>query len=827
MTRVLSFPSSAWERTSAKLCFACLLVAAVARGTISLAADPSINNLAPAGVQRGTQAEFTITGGNLGNVQEILFYTPGFEVKKLTPAEGTLKALVAVAADCELGLHAIRLRSTTGVSNLRTFSVGNLPEIKEVEPNTLFTQPQAITPSVTISGTIQNEDVDHFVVELKKGDRLTAELEGLRLGNTFFDPYLAILNADRFELTRSDDAALLNQDCLASIVAQEDGKYIVQVRESSFGAGSAYRLHIGNFPRPTAAFPPGGRPGETLTVRWLGDAAGAFDQQITLPPANLQGQAAVIARDGRGEAPSPNVLRVIDLPGYIEAEPNNEVKTPSSSGAAPLAFSGIIEKEDDVDFFKFMAKKGQQFDVRVYARKPLRSPLDSVLTVHNAQGGGIGNNDDTGGPDSYFRLNVPADGDYLVSVRDQLKAGGPDYIYRVEITEAKPSLVMRLPERRQYVSTTLVVPKNNRMAVMVAAQRQNFGGDLSVIFEGLPPGMTADPLPLTANRSEIPVIFTAAADAQPAGALVGIVGKTVDEKLGVVGRLNQRTMLVRGQNNVDVWGHDADRMAAVLSEEIPFSIDIVPPRAPLVRNGAMDLKVVAKRAPGFTGAISLRMLYNPPGVASSGNVSIPENQNEGIVPLTANGGAAIGTWKIVVTGRSGSRGQRGGGGGNRTGTDDSFTCSSGFADLAVSDQYYKLAFNKTAAEQGQEAEVAVKVEKLKDFEGTAKAELVGLPANTTAQPVEFTKDTSELVFKVNVTKEAKPGRYPSLVCVTKFAIDGETVTHTLGTGELRVDAPLPPKPNAAAAKAGQPAAAAKRLSRLEQLRLEKEQEEKK
>jgi hypothetical protein len=169
---------------------------------------------------------------------------------------------------------------------------------------------------------------------------------------------------------------------------------------------------------------------------------------------------------------------------------------------------------------------------------------------------------------------------------------------------------------------------------------------------------------------------------------------------------------------------------------------------------------------------------------------------------------------------------RGGAGGQQQGPrgpDDSLSCSTGFADLTVSDQYYKLAFNKTAAEQGHETEVAVKVEKLKDFEGTAKAELVGLPANTTTQPIEFTKDTTELVFKVNVTKEAKPGRYPSLVCVTRFAVDGETVTHTLGTGELRVDAPLPPKPSAAA-KPGQPATAAKRLSRLEQLRQEKEQD---
>ena len=34
-----------------------------------------------------------------------------------------------------------------------------------------------------------------------------------------------------------------------------------------------------------------------------------------------------------------------------------------------------------------------------------------------------------------MRVPVPADGDYLISVRDQLKGGGPEFVYRVEITE--------------------------------------------------------------------------------------------------------------------------------------------------------------------------------------------------------------------------------------------------------------------------------------------------------------------------------------------------------------------------------------------------------
>jgi len=825
MTRLIlrfySFPGSAWARTCARLCLTALLVLATC-GAV-LAVEPSLGSIAPAGVQRGTDAEMVFGGGRLADAKELLFYSPGFTVKSLAAEnDGAVKAVVTVAADCRVGIHAVRLRTATGVSNLRTFTVGNLPEVKEVEPNNDFTAPQVIPLNSTISGIVQSEDIDQFVVDLKKGDRLTAELEGLRLGISFFDPYVAILNAARFELARSDDAALLNQDCVAAIVVPEDGKYIVQVRETSFGGngGCNYRLHVGSFPRPTAVYPAGGKPGETLAVKWIGDARGEFQGQVTLP-AGGEDRAEIFAQDAGGLAPSPNIVRVIDLANTLEAEPNDAVAQATVAAAAPLALNGIIEKDGDIDFFKFTAKKGQQLDVRVYARKPLRSPLDPVLVIYNAQGGGIASNDDTGGPDSYVRFAVPADGEYLLSVNDQLRAGGPDFIYRVELTEVKPALAMLLPERQQYVPTTLTVPKNNRMALMVTAQRQNFGGDLAMSIDGLPAGLTAQPVPLTAALSDVPVLFTAAADAQPAGALADVVAKPVDPNVPIVGHLKQRTMLVRGQNNIDVWGHDAQRMAVALAEEIPFKIDIVQPKAALPRNGSIGLKIVATRAMGFTAPISVTLLYNPPGVASSGSISIPENQTEAVIPLTANGGAGIGTWKIVAIGRAG----HGGG---------TVECSSGLADLAIVDQYFKFTFDKAAVEQGKATDFVIKMEKVADFPA-AKCEIVGLPANTASTPIDFTKEMAELVFKVTTTPEARPGRYPSVVAVATIPIEGETVTQTIGTGELRVDAPLPPKPNAppaaaapAAAAAPMPAAAPmKRLTRLEQLRLDKEQQGKK
>ena len=62
--------------------------------------------------------------------------------------------------------------------------MGALAEVKEAEPNNDFAQPQKINLDSTVNGVVENEDVDYFGVEAKKGERITAELEGLRLGLT-------------------------------------------------------------------------------------------------------------------------------------------------------------------------------------------------------------------------------------------------------------------------------------------------------------------------------------------------------------------------------------------------------------------------------------------------------------------------------------------------------------------------------------------------------------------------------------------------------------------------------------------------------------------
>ena len=49
------------------------------------------------------------------------------------------------------------------------------------------------------------------------------------------------------------------------------------------GNNHTYRLHVGTFARPAAVYPPGGKIGEALQVKFIGDPAGDFSQKLKLP----------------------------------------------------------------------------------------------------------------------------------------------------------------------------------------------------------------------------------------------------------------------------------------------------------------------------------------------------------------------------------------------------------------------------------------------------------------------------------------------------------------------------------------------------------------
>ena len=384
---------------------ACFLM--LASASVAWASQPALTSSTPRGLQRGTTQKVTLRGTRLSDARQLLLDREGIHVKSVKPVDNSkVEVELEIPADTLPGLYPMRLVSETGISNMMMFSVGALPMVDEKEPNSDFAAPQAVENNVTIEGAVAREDEDYFVVELKQGERFTAELEGVRITKTrrdpFFDPYIAILNEERFELATSDDSPLLQQDCVCSIEAPADGKYIVVVRDSSFGGNNErYRLHLGSFPRPIAVIPAGGPPGALIDMTFISISGDAWIERVQLPSQPSDAFPLVVSNE-RGVAPSPNYIRVQEQTNVLEKEPNDSLKEPSVGGELPAAFCGLIGEPGDMDFFSFQARKGQAIRVKTFARRVLRSGLDSVVNLYDSKNRRVAGNDDSGGPDSHI-----------------------------------------------------------------------------------------------------------------------------------------------------------------------------------------------------------------------------------------------------------------------------------------------------------------------------------------------------------------------------------------------------------------------------------------
>jgi hypothetical protein len=803
------------------LCVLCVL------GGEAPAASPSLGIIQPRGAQRGTEAVVTFNGGRLADAQEVLVYYPGIAVKKLEVVnDNQLKVTFAVAADCRLGEHAFRVRTATGVSDLRTFWVGALPVIDEKEPNTEFDKAQPIALNTTVHGVIDNEDQDYFLVECKKGQRLSVEVEAMRLGNAVFDPFVAILDAKRFELATNDDSPLIQQDAGCSVVIPADGKYVVQVRESAYGGNGScqYRLHVGTFPRPTAVLPAGGKPGEELEVTFLGDPAGPIKQKVKLPAAD-DPHWRLHCQTPDGINPTGFKFRVADLPNVIESG-TNAAPTTATVGSAPGAFNGVVAKPGEVDYFKFAAKKGQVFDIHCYARR-IGSPLDPVMYVGVLGGGALVGNDDAVGPDSYFRFTAPEDKEYAVWLHDHLKKGGPDYFYRIEVTPVKASVTTTIPKvdgnnPANQDRQTIVVPKGNRYAALLVANRAEFGGPLAMSLGQLPPGVSLTAEAMDPGLNVVPTVFEAKPDAAIGGTLAPIVATPTDPNAKPLCRSDFDAAFALGQPGQTVYSrHHAEKTAIAVADAAPYSIEVVEPKVPVVQNGSYNLRVVAKRAAGFKGAITVYPLWTPPGMGIASAATIGPDATETVLPMNAAPNAAARKWKTAVTAVSDA------------GKGPVWVSSQLFA-VEVAPPPLTIAMERPAVEQGKQTQLFGKVAVAAPFEGKAKVKILGLPAKVTTTDLEVTKDTKEVVFPITADKTSPAGKHGGIFAQVVIERGGELITLSTGGTELRIDVPLPPKaaakptPAATAAKppTPNPAAPMKRLTRLEQLRLEQQEREK-
>lgn len=757
---------------------------------------PALNRIEPPAARQGSEIEITISGTELDEPQELFFEEGRIVVKALAAEkENVVKATLSIPADCPLGPQRLRLRTAEGLSELRMFHVHGSEQAAEQEPNNDSAAAQPVVPGSVVWGTLGNEDVDVFRLHLPAGGRIAALVEAVALDQQMLDPHLELVDADGFTIAACDDHVLVAQDAVLAATVDKEGDYFLRIRETTYGGGNGiYLLHVGDYPVPHLAWPPGGSVGGPLHVAWLGDPAGAFTGQATLASPDLDGVCRVRpTRDGR-QSPMRVPLRVTAAPIVIEAETGNEPEQAMKT-TAPCAIAGRMDAADDVDWFRIEAPKGSKWKVTGWGRR-LGSPVDLVVNVHrdDAKRQRITGNDDAGGPDSLVQVTVPDEGAFLLRVNDFQQRGGDGFVYWIDVEPLAPSVMVSVPPAQTKTQQRLVVavPRGNRMALFFNATRTEYGDPVRLDFSGLPAGVTAASAPFEQPAPGGLVVFEAAPDAAVGTAMAAVrVLGVAGEATAPVGSLLQATEMVYGEPNREPYRIAlGDRLAVAVVEEAPVTLELEPPAVPIARRGLLELKVKVHRAEGFDGKIRLELPFKPPGIGAS-MVEVKDGQTEVLFPINAAADAPVKQWQIGVaaslvpdgdTKKEERKARRAGRG--------SWIASRPVL-LSVIEPLVDLAAEKGQVEQGGRTTLVFKATKPTAFEGKAKATLVGLPAKAESSAVELEAGKESIEFVVTVAADAPAGRHDNIFCRLEVPQGDAWVIHQTAGTSLRIDKPLP------------------------------------
>jgi hypothetical protein len=252
-------------------------------------------------------------------------------------------------------------------------------------------------------------------------------------------------------------------------------------------------------------------------------------------------------------------------------------------------------------------------------------------------------------------------------------------------------------------------------------------------------------------------------------------------------------------NNTPYHHCNVDRLAIGVVKRLPFSIDCVPLKAPLVRNGSARVKVIIRRDEGFKEVIRMQFPFRPPGLGTSYQLDAGPDKTEFEYPVNANGGAAIGKWPFYVIANSNVEGQA--------------WTSSQLCEIEIAEPFVKAEADRVVGGRAEKLAVKVSLEQLVEFEGTARAKLRSLPPHTKVNgPLEFDSKTESLAFEITTTDKTPFGKHGGLFVEVEIPSGGGFSTGRAGNVLLQVNRPPKKKPTEAKPQPKQDVADAKKAA---------------
>jgi hypothetical protein len=482
-----------------KLLMLCTLSVMVGSAAFAQNAPPVVRRVTPIVVQPGEKTTIEVTGSELAGATTILFEDPRIEPAALRKAEGdTIRAEVRIPVSVTGPIQQFRVVTPKGISNTALLGIGRaLPAVKETESNDGFKSAQSVPSPVAIHGAINSgNDVDLYAIDAKRGETLVAEVLAARVGSDL-DAMVTIFSPDGRELAADDD--LFGRDATVWATIPDDGRYVVQIQDANGQVNNAqnpnpncdYVINLGQFPVVTSVFPPGGRRGGSTVLRLDGaNLPENKDYRWTLPADAPLGDAAIRLESQLG-ATNPIELRIGDAPEFDEplTEPADD-PLHAIAVNVPVAINGRFQRLDDgdVDLFRLKTLPGLEGDYSITAlAAKVGSTADPLLTVIDAKGTLLAEDDDALGRDAFIERRIDSELGIVIGVREAFGRGGDRFVYRLEVTPL-PKVVVTADLSARTIS------RDGTRAIPLTFARHGYDGPLTIDAASLPEGVSVAPM---------------------------------------------------------------------------------------------------------------------------------------------------------------------------------------------------------------------------------------------------------------------------------------------------------------------------------------------
>ena len=232
-------------------------------------------------------------------------------------------------------------------------------------------------------------------------------------------------------------------------------------------------------------------------------------------------------------------------------------------------------------------------------------------------------NDDGGpgyGTDSRLDFEVPADGDFLVHLKDVRGLGGPDFAYRLTIREETPDFkLVADPDNPN-------IPRGGSIPVTVSVNRlQGYEGPIEIEVKGLPKGVTASSAEISAGEDSTVVVLSAAPD---------LPVDSPPAQLEILGHAK-----VNGRPITRVANADKVLQVASLIPPPDVAVRAEPTQVVIAPDKEVNVSLHVERRNGFKGRVPCEVVNLPPGVRvvnlGLNGVLVTEDRSDGTFKLRA------------------------------------------------------------------------------------------------------------------------------------------------------------------------------------------------